>query len=128
MTAPAKIDEPTNLREAFARAKADLNKPTLEAHLRWVFWHARAVARCEVARLAREKLVHHERDVQMVMLSQFSPSLRDAIAEQLPADATLRTADEMLIETASMVEATRRIVDLLAGELALKSSANSGRR
>lgn len=124
MTGPAPAvpaEEPTNLREAFARAKADTAKPSAEAHLRWIFWHARAVARLEVARLGREKLVHHERDVRMVMISQLSPSISDLIAQKLPAEATLRAADELVIETASMVEATRRVVELLNGQTTGKS-------
>jgi hypothetical protein len=105
--------EPTNLREAFQRAKADLAKPSDDVRLRWVFWHARAVAKLEVARAALKRVEAWDFECRVRALSmERIPSVAAAYDEARPK-VQLDAADAMLVEAASLVEATRQVLTML---------------
>jgi hypothetical protein len=112
--APDTTGEPRDMRELYRRAQADLAKPTAEAHLRWIFWHARAVGRLEAAKVAQSEIHAWDRSVKAMVMATLSPSLKTAYATEGPHIDTLRLAETTLIEAAARVEVTTRIVDMLA--------------
>ena len=105
--------EPANLREAYTRAKFDLNKPTNEAHLRWVFWHARAVAAHEDARLYLDDLRLWDRSVQSMQMGVTSQFIKDQFAPARPGNERIAEARTALVDAAAMLEVTRAVVALL---------------
>lgn len=108
--------EPANLREAYTRAKFDLNKPTNEAHLRWLFWHARAVAAHEDARLYLDELRLWDRGVRSMQLTTMSPSIKQAWDPERPGQERLDAARLALVDASGMVEATRSVAALLGAK------------
>ncbi len=106
--------EPTTLKELYVQARKDLEGNRQNGVLlMWTFWHAKAMGRLKVAEIQHGKLAQQDRDVHLLMNSQFSQSLKDVIAQEMTPVATLRQAEEMLVEATAYVEATRAVVKLL---------------
>lgn len=109
-------EEPRDLRELYAQARTDLGNPTNEAHLRWIFWHARAVGRLEIARMGLRKVDLEDYEAKIRAMNALpSESMRNAWEQQRPHETTMRAAQEVLIEHVTYVEAAARVCALLDG-------------
>jgi len=105
--------EPTTLKEAYAQAKRDLFAKDATAHLRWVFWHAKAVARLEVARAALRRVESWDMEARMRSMSmERMPSVATAYEEARPK-AALEQAEVVLSEAVALAEATRQVAEML---------------
>lgn len=110
-----KVDEPANLRELYARAQADLKSPAPGAHLRWIFWHAKAVGRLEVARAVLKRFETRDWEAHSRALS-FMPGTPQyqAMIDARPTE-DIKRAQDFVTEQASMVQAARDVAAMLAG-------------
>lgn len=94
-------------------AKADLERPTREAQLRWVFWHADAIGRCEVARAVLKRFEARDWEAHSRALAYVEgETMRQRYTDARPT-AELKRAEALLIEEAAAVEVTRMILALL---------------
>jgi hypothetical protein len=99
--------------EMMAVASLDLASPTKAAQLKWVFWHADAVAEHEDAKNYLDDLYLWDRSVRSMIISTVVRSLKDAWTMDRPAKEQLEGARDALRETAARVKATELILGLL---------------
>jgi hypothetical protein len=110
---PPPVGEPTTLRQLYDRAQSDLKSPTARTHLNWVFIHAKAVGRLEVARAALKRYEQEDFDMRC-RAAAFMPGTTQyqAYMDMRPA-AEVKRAEAYVTEQASFVEAARAVVDML---------------
>jgi hypothetical protein len=101
------------LSELQLAADKDLRAPTRDAHLRWIFWHAAAVGVLEAARIALKHLHDQDNMSLSLQMTTLSDPVKAAFAGHAPQAATLRLAEETLVEAAACVEATSQVSALL---------------
>ena len=110
---PERVQEPTTIRELYARALVDTREPGPLAHMRWVFWHARAVGRLETARASLKRLYDQEAMLLAQNLSTLNPTLKAAFAAEMPNGPLRQSTEDSVEVAATFVEATARVVDML---------------
>jgi hypothetical protein len=111
---PQSEGEPGTMAELYRRAKADLAKPTAEAHLRWIFWRARCVGRLEAARLAVKRIHEQEAMSMSLQMTTLSEPVKAAFAAYAPDGPTRGAVEVHLVEMAAMADAAREIEQLIA--------------
>lgn len=107
--------EPETLRELYDRARADLNGKDPAALLRWVFWHAKAVGRLEVARAACRRLDGFDFEArQRALAAENWSNIASAYEAARPTEQLVQ-ADALVSNCAAMVQAAASVVELLRG-------------
>lgn len=118
---PAKAEEsekasagPMSLRELYRQARTDTAKPTPEAQLRWLFWHAKAVGRVEVARAVLKRIESRDWEIHSRAMGYMPGTAQhQALIDSRP-QSDLRRAQEYLDEQVAFEQACRSVMDLLA--------------
>jgi hypothetical protein len=106
------MTEPKDLADLYRQAQCDLANPR-GALLRWVFWHAKAVAKLEVARAVLKRF--EQRDWELcARASAYMPETTQyqGIMAQRPA-ADIPRAESLVTDCAAFVHAAAGVIEML---------------
>jgi hypothetical protein len=107
---------PMTLRELYQEAKRDALKPTIETRLKWLFWHAKAVGRVEVARAVLKRFEARDWEVHSRSLSLIpGTSTHQAMVDARPK-ADLQRAQDYLDEQVAFEQACRSVAEMLGAK------------
>ncbi len=108
-------DEPGDLKGYYVQAREDLAKPQQGMVLRWVFWHAKAVGRVEVARAALKLYETRDWDCHSRALGYMPGSSQHQALMDARPESDVRRAQDFLDQQVTIEQACRSVIDLLKG-------------
>ncbi len=107
------VKEPENLRELYLRAAADLERAPKGTILKWVFWHAKAVGRLEVARAVLKRFESRDWDIHARALAFMPGTAQFQAAMDTRPTADITRAQDYVVECGAYVQAAWEVLTLL---------------
>lgn len=107
---------PQTLEEAYRLARVDVAaKPSPELHLRWVFWHAKAMGQLEVARAALKRVELRDWECLQRAATFLPETTQHRTFMDARPVADLQRAEATVNDRAALAEALRQVAQMLGG-------------